>query len=220
MEYGQSAHYLAGDGAKYFAYQNAIGELGGALNLFKFAKHIQKTDRVVDFGCGGGWLLKKIDCADKVGVEPNPAARAQCAENGIRAVATLAEVVDKADVVISNHCLEHVPYPIEALREVRGVLKAGGKLVLVVPIDDWRVEKSYHPDDINHHLHTWTPLLLGNTLVEAGFSVETLAVLTDAWPPRVAQLRRALPAPLFRAACWAWAVLRRRRQLVAVAVVA
>lgn len=217
MEYGQSAHYLAGDGAKYFAYQNALGELGGALNLFKFAGHIAKTDRVVDFGCGGGWLLKNIDCADKVGVEPNPAARTQCSENGIRAVATLSEVVDKADVVISNHCLEHVPYPIEALREVRGVLKKGGKLVLVVPIDDWRVEKSYHPNDINHHLHTWTPLLLGNTLVEAGFSVEAITVLTDAWPPRVAQLRRALPATLFRVACWAWAVLRRRRQLVATA---
>lgn len=217
MKYGTSTHYAGGAGEAYFAYQNELGEVAGRLNARKFAAFVRPTDRVLDFGCGGGWLLRELQSAEKVGVDLNPAAREQCKQNGIEVYADVASVPGLVDVLVSNHCLEHVPYPIEALKQLKAKLRPDGKLILVVPIDDWRAQRRYNSADINHHLHTWTPLLLGHTLTEAGFIVESVRVLTDAWPPKVATAYRILPKGAFAALCWTWSVLRNRRQLVAVA---
>ena len=63
----------------------------------------------LDFGCGGGFMLKGLPAKEKLGVEINPAARKQAAENGIRAVESIDEVEDGwADLIISDHALEHV----------------------------------------------------------------------------------------------------------------
>jgi 2-polyprenyl-3-methyl-5-hydroxy-6-metoxy-1,4-benzoquinol methylase len=217
MSYGQSPRYSGEAGEKYFEYQNSRGELGGRLTAKRLQSYIAPTDSVLDFGCGGGWLLKALTCRSKIGVEPNPSARIQCESNGVLAVAQIAEVHEKVDVVISNHSLEHVPYPIEALRQMRALLREEGRLVLVTPIDDWRMQSRYVPDEINHHLHTWNPQLIGNTLAEAGFRPKSIHILTKAWPPRVEALHRLLPAPIFEVACSVWGAIRLRRQLVAIA---
>ena len=68
--------------SEYFdGYQKKIGELGGVLNKFKFQKYISKSDSVLDFGCGGGFLLNNLDCDTKVGIELNDIARNFCNQN-------------------------------------------------------------------------------------------------------------------------------------------
>jgi len=217
-KYGQSVHYESLAGEAYFSYQNKFGPISGRLNAFKFRGLIKEADHILDFGCGGGWLLKELPGALKFGVEPNPAARNSCVTMGVNVVETVAALPTDIvfDLIISHHALEHVPYPIEALRELRTKLKPGGKLVLVLPVDDWRTQKDFSGEDIDHHLHTWTPRLLANTLAEAGFKATRVEILTDAWPPRVATLFR-LPRPIFRMISYCWSVLRRRRQLFAIA---
>lgn len=42
----------------YFDYHNKIGEFSGWANYTKFEKYIKPTDRVVDFGCGGGRFVR------------------------------------------------------------------------------------------------------------------------------------------------------------------
>jgi len=69
--------------SKYFKYQKIIGEFGGKANIFKFEKYIKNTDNVVDFGCGGGYLLKNLQCKQKIGVEINDAACKTAQENRI-----------------------------------------------------------------------------------------------------------------------------------------
>ena len=59
-------------------YQKKIGEFGGKANLFKFEEHIKNTDNVLDFGCGGGFLLSNLDCKYKAGIEINSIARKYC----------------------------------------------------------------------------------------------------------------------------------------------
>lgn len=217
MKYGASDRYQTDKGKEYFAYQQQQAP-GAALEARKFAPHIRLTDRVLDFGCGGGWVLRGLDCAERVGVELNEAAHAFCRENGVLVRRSLDEVDGgDFDVAISNHCLEHVPCPVEALREICGKLRPGGKLVLVLPLDDWRAQKDFTGTDIDHHLHTWTPRLLANTLVEAGFSVQSVAVLSYAWPPGWPKLMKMLPRPAFDGLCWLMAVVKKRRQLVALA---
>jgi SAM-dependent methyltransferase len=210
-------HYSGERGEAYLTYQRRYGELGAELNRFKFEPHVRPTDAVLDFGCGIGVLLERLDAADKTGVEVSDLARRAARERGLRVVASTGELADaSADVVISNHALEHVLSPLEELRELRRVLRTTGKLVVWLPIDDWRAQRRPRADP-NHHLYTWTPLLLSNLLEEAGFEVRECRVVTHAWPPFTSALAR-LPRPIFDVIAGIWAFLRRRRQLMAVAL--
>jgi SAM-dependent methyltransferase len=210
------SHYRGAAAADYLAYQRDIGALGAELNRWKFEPHIRPQDALVDFGCGTGGLLERLDAASKAGVEVSEPARLEAQGRGLTVVAAAAELAAaSADVVISNHALEHTLAPLDELRELRRVLRPTGKLVLWLPLDDWRTQRRPRPDP-NHHLYTWTPLLLSNLLEEAGFDVAETRVVTHAWPPATRVLAR-LPRPLFDLLARAWSVLRRRRQLMAVA---
>lgn len=217
-QYGSSSHYLGAKGQAYFATQNDGEELHGELNAWKFAPWIQRTDRVLDFGCGGGWLLKALGAANSVGVEVNPFAREICRLNGIEAYADIASVPAgmRFDKIISHHCLEHVPYPIAALRELAERLDPAGLLVVIVPIDDWRVQRSFPLNDIDHHLHTWTPRLFANTCREAGLDCRSIDILTHAWPKGWKKIHNRVPRCVYRGLCYLWSVTFRRRQLRAI----
>lgn len=163
----------------------------------------------------------------RVGVEPNPAAQDQCRSNGFEIHHSIDEVSGEFDLIVSNHCLEHVPNPIASLRAIKEKLRSDGLLVLALPLDDWRAQKSMRVNDGDNHLHTWTPLLLGNTLIEAGFDPQEISVLTHAWPPHYAGLAQLLgisgQAPnrvglaAFGLICRAFSVLAKRRQIIALA---
>jgi SAM-dependent methyltransferase len=210
-------HYRAGSG--YWEYQATIGAVGAQLNLWKFEPYIHASDAVLDFGCGGGFLLERLSAAQKIGVEPAPDPRTHAVSLGLTVYASTTDVpADSVDVVISNHALEHTTRPLDELVDLRRTLRAGGRLVCVVPIDDWRVERSANLDDRNHHLYTWTPLLLGNLFRDAGFDVLSCRVLTHAWRPSFLPLSQRLPRRVFRSLGWLYATLMRRRQIHAVAV--
>ena len=216
----ESSHYKGAAGHKYFDWQNRNGEVNGRIETRKFRAYVKPTDSVLDFGCGGGHILRNLNCAKRVGVEINPAARTMAAQEGIICHESTCDVEDNSfDVVISNHALEHVQYPISVLRALRNKLRASGVLVLCVPIDDWRTQRTYDREDINHHLHTWTPQLLGNCLFEAGFdpSQFSIRLLTHAWFPGTARIYGKLPEFLFDILCQRFAVMTKRRQLLAVA---
>lgn len=218
ISYGTSDRYASDQGVAYFAYQNRCAALGAELNARKFSRHIQSSDRVMDFGCGGGWLLTKLPGREKVGVELSDAAREVCRANNITAYKSVADLGDRRfDVIVTHHCLEHVPYPIAALRELREHLASGGRLLVVVPLDDWRRQRDHAGTDIDHHLHTWTPRLFANTLVEAGFAIDTMSVLTHAWFPYWDRLYRRIPQFAFDFGCGLWSVLQHKRQLFALA---
>jgi SAM-dependent methyltransferase len=217
--YGASDHYSGDKGASYFEWQSGGGAFAALINRRKFAAHIRPTDTVIDFGCGGGFLLNSIACARRIGVEINPIARAHTSRF-YECYSDTMEVADcTADVIVSDHALEHVPFPIAALKEIRRILKPGGRLVLVTPIDSVRRHRHYDPSDIHHHLHHWTPQHMGNTLTEAGLRVESIRSRIYAWPGRwtVACYGR-LPYWLFRAITWGYGRLTGKgRELIAVA---
>jgi len=168
-------------GLKYFSWQKAQGEFGGYADLFKFRDYIKKTDKVIDFGCGGGYLLKNINCRERLGIEINGNARSVARENGVKVVSTSDEVPNNwADVVISNHALEHVPDPMSVLITLKEKLKSGGKTIFVVPFERGG---PYKRNDINLHLFTWSPQNLGNLFKTAGYKVKSVEVINHFWPP-------------------------------------
>jgi SAM-dependent methyltransferase len=209
-------HYTKNAGKAYFEYQAAMGDLGARLDRWKFDQHVETGQTVVDFGCGGGALLAALPAARRIGIEVNDVAAAAARQRGIEVVRSSSELEEAvADVVISNHALEHTVAPFDELRGLRRTLKASGRLVLWVPLDDWRGQRK-PADDQDHHLYTWTPRLLRNLLSEAGFDVTDCRVVTSAWPPFAAALSR-LPEPAWALSTRCWAILRKRRQLMAIA---
>jgi SAM-dependent methyltransferase len=185
---------------KYFDWQASIGEFGGWANQSKFRDYISGESRVLDFGCGGGFLLKNLQCRKRVGVEVNPAAFETAKQNGIEVFARVDDVPDDyVDVVISNHALEHALQPLEELKSLHKKLRMGGKIVFVVPCE--AISSRYHPNDVNHHLFTWSPMCLGNIFSEAGFSVIESKAYIHKWPPLYRYIAMWGRRPLFELAC-------------------
>ena len=109
----------------------------------------------------------------------------QTTANGIECSRTIGELPDgAADVIVSDHAIEHVPFPIGALRELRSKLRPTGLLAVCVPHGNYREERCYNPSDPNHHLQSWTVQTFGNTLTEAGFEIVSIENRTHAWPGR------------------------------------
>src|SRR5277367_3989263 len=97
----------------YFNFQNVMGEFSGRAETGKFKRYISPGDTVIDFGCGGGFILKNINCGKKIGVEISDVAREYAEKvNSIYSVKFVEDLDDNiADVIISTHALEHCYNP-------------------------------------------------------------------------------------------------------------
>ena len=217
--YGVIDHYLGDQGADYFAWQGEDGLAQASYNLHLWRPHIAAEDDVLEFGCGGGFLLKALTARRKVGVEPNPHARACASRLGIETYATTDGIAGTFDKVITSHALEHVPPPRQAILELKGKLRdTSSKLLILLPLDDWRTKanRRYNPADTHMHLHAWTPQGLGNLISTCGLRVEEVRVIRHAWPPG-RRLLWAIHPTVFHAAARFWSFWNRQRQLFAVA---
>ena len=174
---------------KYFEWQKRAGEFGGVANLFKFEEYISKNSDVLDFGCGGGYLLKNINTfGKKVGVEINPIAREMAEQNGIYCVDDIKKIEENSiDVVITNHALEHVDNPIEIIQEFKRVVRNNGIIVIVVPHE---ISSELKPYDINMHLYTWSPQNLYNLLTICGIDTLRCERLSHAWIPNHLEVQK------------------------------
>jgi SAM-dependent methyltransferase len=187
---------------EYFKYQSEIGRFGGWANLTKFSEYIRPEMKVLDFGCGGGYLLANISCKEKLGIEISAIAREAALNNGVNAVAATAQVEDGwADILISNNALEHCPLPLQELQALLPKVVPGGKVVFVVPCE--AIRNKFRVDDPNHHLYCWSPMSAANLFMEAGFKVCESKAYVHIWPPRfIPRLLRSIGGrPLFEIGC-------------------
>jgi SAM-dependent methyltransferase len=199
--------------AAYFAWQSPGGVLSAQLDSWKFQPFIMNGDVVLDFGCGGGYLISALSCRERYGIEVNLAAR-EVASRRIQAYASLDDLPSqiKVDVVISHHALEHVEHPMQTLRDIGERLKPNGKVVFVVPSETWHKQRTFVSADINQHLY-----ILGNLFKHAGFRVESVDLLCYRWLPKSQKLSRWLPRAAFHLLCRLWAMLTGSRQIRIVA---
>ena len=139
----------------YWEYQKNIGSNPYHTKYvkMKFEKHISKDDVILDFGCGGGFILNELNCKTKFGIEINNSAIAQAKKFGISIFPGFETLKNNFfDVIISNSALEHIINPADVLKECFRVLKPGGKLIFSVPHEE--LSYSFKSGDINQHLYT------------------------------------------------------------------
>jgi len=203
----------------YYAWQRHTGELGAELDVWKFRPFVTDRMRVLDFGCGGGFMLEALPARERWGVEVNAAAALEAAKRLDFVLGSVSDIPpgQKFDVIISHHALEHVEAPLDVLKELRPNLASGGKAIFVVPAESWYQHLSYDPKDVNQHLYTWTPLLLGNLFSHAGYQVESVEILCHRWTPKAVLVSRLLNRQVYSLACRATALLTFSRQLRIVA---
>ena len=193
---------------EYFKWQSEIGEFGGWANLNKFDKYINQDDIVLDFGCGGGYLLNNIQCKIKLGIEINPSAIQQAQKFGINVYNKIDLIENNSiDVIISNSALEHVERPLDILKLLRTKLKNGGTIIFTVPCES--IYYNYKKDNIDRHLYTWSPMNLGNLFDEAGFNVIESKPYRHKWFPKAMKVGRYMGRNLFDFSCSIYDRVRR-----------
>jgi len=136
--------------------------------------------RVLDMGCGRGVLLSGLLAAgcETHGVEISRDAVAGIDPRArIRIASRLAEAgyPDRHfDLVVLWHVLEHLPDPVETLREARRILKPGGRLVIAVPnyssLQSQVFGERWFHLDLPRHLFHFPCAALKRLLHRQGFS--------------------------------------------------
>lgn len=192
---------------KYFDWQKKVGTFGGKANLFKFEQYISPDSVVLDVGCGGGYLLEAIQCRKKYGVEINEAARNVANAKGIICEECIDNIPsDSVDIIISNHCLEHVTNPYEMLVGLKRVLHKNGKVIFVVPNEN---SFQINENDRDMHLYTWNPQQLANLFSVAGYKVVRADSIKHKWVPKYLLVQRLGGWKIFHFLCKLWCRIRR-----------
>lgn len=200
--------------SNYFEWQKRIGEFGGMANLFKFDKYIHSNMDVLDFGCGGGFLLKNLKTdGKKYGVEINESARKTAIENIDFVYEKIEDVPNSCvDIVISNHVLEHVDSPIYYLNEIKRILRPNGRLVICVPNE---CNKNVNINDIDMHLFTWSPQNLFNLFKRCGYKNIESCRLQHCWPPiGYIQLEKIFGWKIFHCICRVYSIISKNYQTI------
>jgi SAM-dependent methyltransferase len=154
-----------------------------SIDLSVFYLKSQPNGRLLEVGCGDGStleLLKEFGWRAE-GVDFDAAAVERARKRGLVVhLGTLAGQKlpeNSFDAIVARHFIEHVPDPIEVLRECRRLLRPGGLLVLVTPnarslghrfyLANWR---GLEPP---RHLHVFTRCSLAAACSQADFSLSS-----------------------------------------------
>ena len=92
--------------------------------------------RLLDYGCGGGFLLRQALQAgwEALGYDPGQRAIEVCRQQNFPVTGELADLRgQKFDAIVLSHVFEHVADHGELLSFLAGILSPGGKLFIEVP---------------------------------------------------------------------------------------
>ena len=141
--------------------------------------------KILDIGCGDGLLLYYLkqygwDC---YGVEPGEIAARYANETlGLNVLNITIDNIryenDFFDVVNLHHVFEHLDEPLEALRQIKYVLKSDGYLVIGVPnfngFDSKIFGKRWVGLKLPQHLFQYTEKTLKAMVEKSGFKIESV----------------------------------------------
>lgn len=154
----------------------------------RFAKNLASKEghvpRVLDVGCGRGYLLARLCAAGFrcAGIDiPDSPIPSQAKEMDLKIgdALSLPWPDQTFDLLVMNHVLEHLSDPWIACREAARVLRKGGLLYIGVPNFGSFQRKifgpAWFPLEIPRHLFHFTPTTLSAVVSSADFSVRKIS---------------------------------------------
>lgn len=139
--------------------------------------------RVLDYGCGIGIVLDVLASRGwtTTGLEPAPKSATLAAQRHV-----LIDELPREptyDLIVAAHVLEHVPHPLETVRELYRATLPGGQIYVGVPSFDRLAEHGLFRHLLNkQHLFAYTFTAMANLLRRGGY--EDVRLLTGpAWEP-------------------------------------
>ncbi len=159
--------------------------------MLKEIEREKDGDRLLDIGCGVGNLLDlaRSNSWDTYGVELSQAHCKYAESIGLKvANSTLNDAGFKDgffDAISMVHLLEHIPQPLELLKEARRILKPDGILVIDTP-DISTLTARFQKErctslDPDCHIWQFTPKTLKCLLVRAGFTPKRMVRHSRGW---------------------------------------
>lgn len=139
------------------------------------------SEKLLDMGCGLGLFLKLWDPKkwELYGIDISNKAVGYAKSKGLNVKGGSLEKTDFSDnyfdVITMFYVLEHLPHPLEVLKEARRILRNDGLLVIRVPqsiaaerfLRFFGVRRNlFHPP---MHLYDFSTEILGEFLLKAGF---------------------------------------------------
>ena len=154
--------------------------------LDRLIREVGGRGSICDLGCGPGQIARYLHSrgAEALGVDLSPAMVAEAARCNPAIPFHRGDMLDLPDVdeswggIAAFYCIIHIPRErvVDALREMRRVLKPGGMLLLTFHIgDEVRHLDEWWEKKVNLDFIFYTPEEMEAWLKEAGFElVETL----------------------------------------------
>jgi len=139
---------------------------------------------LLEVGCATGVFLnaRRLAGWEVEGVEPSEKAAAIASARGLPVHAgRLADAPlqnSPYDLVVAHMVLEHLHDPVAALKQWRGLVKPGGRLVVSTPnigsLDYLIFRRNWYALQLPTHLYHFTPRTLKKMLQVAGWRVEKI----------------------------------------------
>jgi len=165
-----------------------IGPIARANALDVVGLHAADVGSLLDVGCGNGYFMERMRSLgwSVTGVDPDPSAVSYAAGQGLRVFhGTVADVPDEArfDVIVLSHVIEHVPDPIQLLRDCERRLRPGsGRLIITTPnvnsLGHRWFKQYWRGLEIPRHLVLFSATALGKCVARAGLLLENLRTET------------------------------------------
>ncbi|MFH0832268.1 MAG: class I SAM-dependent methyltransferase [Candidatus Aenigmatarchaeota archaeon] len=93
----------------------------------------ESRGRILDLGCGSGYLLKHVDFKDKYGIDIDLPRDSRCMKGDIRKGLPFKQ--DYFDCITMLAVFEHIEEDtiVDVMKECRRVLRSGGRLIITTP---------------------------------------------------------------------------------------
>lgn len=154
----------------------------GAMDALKIFAHEQ--GRLLDLGCGSGSFMARMQKWgwDVVGIEPDPKAVAHLKGKYNFDIRTSLigcdDLAGSFDLITMNHLIEHLPDPLQTLKQCRKLLRPNGRVIVVTPnarsLGLYIFGQFWRGLEAPRHFHVFTATSLRDTFKAAGFEVDTL----------------------------------------------